>query len=61
MNSVRITGNAEHLRVLGVAWAAKFERLRQALRPGPGVGKTYTALMLGCAEAIGVLTRQKAD
>ncbi len=60
VNSVHITGNAEHLRVLGVAWAAKFERLRQALKPGPGVGKTYTALMLGCAEAIGVLTRQKA-
>ncbi|NLD72264.1 MAG: hypothetical protein GX649_06050, partial [Chloroflexi bacterium] len=59
VNSIRFSDNPEHLRVLRVAWDAKFERLRQAPEPGPGVGKTYTFLMYGCAEAIGLLTRRK--
>jgi len=57
VNSVRYTGDAEHLRVLRMAWEAKFERLLQAFEPGPGVGKTYSYMMYGCAEAIGLLTR----
>ena len=39
------------------AWDAKFERLlADPPAPGPGQGKSYTATVYGCAEAIGVLT-----
>lgn len=56
VNAVRIAGNPEHRRILSVAWEAKFQRLLGAPRPGPGQGKTYSATVYGCAEAIGLLT-----
>ena len=55
VNAVRMTHNPEHLRVLRLAWDAKFQRLLEAPPAGPGHGKTYTATMYGCAEAIGLL------
>lgn len=55
VNGVRIAANPEHLRILRVAWDAKFKRLLQAPPPGPGLGKTYTYTMIGCPEAIGLL------
>ena len=59
VNGVRISDNPEHLRVLKVAWAAKFKRLAEAPpQPGPGQGKTYTSKMYGCAEAIGLLKKK---
>lgn len=61
VNAVRIAGNEEHKRVLEVAWAKKFARLREAPPPGPGFGKTYTALMYGCPEAAGLLARNGND
>ena len=61
VNGVRITDNPEQLRVLQVAWKAKFERLLQAPKPGPGHGKAYSSTMYGCAEAIGLLSQRGAD
>ena len=55
-NAVRITHNPEHLRILRLAWDAKFQSLLEAPPPGPGHGKSYTSTMYGCAEAIGLLT-----
>ena len=46
---------AAHLRVLSVAWGAKFENLLQAPPPRPGQGKEYTSKMYGCAETVGLL------
>jgi hypothetical protein len=55
VNGVRITDNPEHLRVLRIAWEAKFRRLREAPPSGPGFGKGYTSRMYGCAEAAALL------
>ena len=60
VNGARIGGHkgepkATHLRVLAVAWQAKFENLLQAPRPRPGQGKAYTSKMYGCAETVGLL------
>ena len=61
VNGVRIADNPEHLRVLRVAWDAKFQRfLEQQPKPGPGHGKGYSSRMYGCAEAIGLLARQQS-
>jgi hypothetical protein len=63
VNGARIAGrggkpNARHLRVLSVAWEAKFERLRQAPAPRLGQGKVYTFNMYGCAETVGLLAKR---
>jgi len=55
VNSIRVSDNPEHIRILKVAWDAKFRRLLRAPEPGPGQGKTYTSKMYGCAEAVGLL------
>lgn len=52
VNSVRLTGDAEHLRILRRAWDAKFKRLLVAPTARPGLGKTYSTIMYGCAEAM---------
>ncbi|HQE81594.1 MAG TPA: hypothetical protein PLM14_01270 [Candidatus Hydrogenedentes bacterium] len=54
VNSVRISDNAEHLRVLRVAWDEKFARLLDKPESA-GQGKAYTAAAYGCAEAVGLL------
>lgn len=54
VNGIRASENAELLRVLRVAWDAKFHSQLQA-RARQGNGKEYSSKMLGCAEAIGVL------
>ena len=59
VNAVRIADNPEHLRVLKAAWDAKFKRLLNAPKPGPGQGKTYSSTLYGCAEAIGLLATKK--
>jgi hypothetical protein len=66
VNGARIAGSEDapegrYLRVLNVAWQAKFEALRQAPRPKPGQGKAYTSQMYGCAETVGLLTRHPAE
>ena len=61
VNSIRISNNPEHLRVLRIAWDAKFQRLLKLPKPGPGHGKGYTTKMYGCAEAIGLLTVKKNE
>lgn len=62
VNGARFGGleepKAAHLRILSVAWRAKFERLRDAPPPRPGQGKAYTASMYGCAETVGLLASQ---
>lgn len=52
VNSVKLTGDAEHLRILRKAWDAKFKRLRVAPTARPGLGKTYSTTMYGCPEAM---------
>jgi hypothetical protein len=52
VNSVTMTDDVDHLRILRQAWAAKFERLRVAPSSRPGLGKTYSATMYGCPEAM---------
>jgi hypothetical protein len=59
VNSIRMANNPEHLRILGIAWEAKFQRLLKAPPPGPAQGKTYTSKMYGCAEAIGLLAAHR--
>lgn len=51
VNAIRIAGNAEQRRILEEAWRAKFKALIEAPEPGPGLGKTFTATMYGCAQA----------
>jgi hypothetical protein len=52
VNSVTLTRDPEHLRILQKAWKAKFERLRVAPSSRPGLGKTYSTIMTGCPEAM---------
>jgi len=52
VNSVRINGEHEHLRILQKAWDAKFERLLRAPTSRPGLGKTYSTIMYGSPEAM---------
>lgn len=59
VNGVRIAANPEHLRILRLAWGAKFERLLEAPEPGPGVGKTFSHIMYGSAEAASLLALRK--
>jgi len=61
VNSVGITRNPEHLRILRLAWEAKFNRLLAApIQPGLGQGKEYSSTMYGCPEAIALLSGEKA-
>ena len=55
VNAVRIANNPEHLRILRLAWQAKFKALLEAPEPGPGQGKAFSSKMYGCAEAVGLL------
>ena len=52
VNSVTMTDDADQLRILRQAWKAKFDRLRVAPTSRPGLGKTYSASMYGCPEAM---------
>jgi hypothetical protein len=61
VNGIRIADNPEHLRVLNIAWNAKFQRLLKLSKPGPGHGKSYSSTMYGCAEAIGLLNTREND
>lgn len=61
VNSVRIAHNPEHLRILDIAWEAKFKRLLETPPPGPGQGKTYSSKMYGCAEAVALLASNKQE
>jgi len=52
VNSVTLTGDEDHLRILRQAWDAKFKRLRVAPTSRPGLGKAYSTMMYGCPEAM---------
>ena len=52
VNSVKLNGDPEHLRILRKAWETKFKRLQVAPRSRPGLGKTYSTIMYGCPEAM---------
>lgn len=65
-NSVVLTGDEEHLRVLRLAWAAKFTRLQAELAELLGgddacwekhvaMGKDYGGTAYGCSETMGLL------
>jgi hypothetical protein len=59
VNAVRIANNPEHLRILRIAWDAKFQSLLKLPPARPGHGKGYSSRMYGCAEAIGLITDKK--
>jgi hypothetical protein len=65
VNSVRLTGDADHLKILREAWEAKFKRLRVAPTARPGLGKGYSTTMYGCPEAMNLfvngLTKETLD
>ena len=52
VNSVKMNGNPEHLRILKKAWDVKFKRLKVAPASRPGFGKSYSTTMYGCPEAM---------
>ncbi|UCD00155.1 MAG: hypothetical protein JSW66_09790 [Phycisphaerales bacterium] len=52
VNSVKLNGEPEHLRILRKAWDGKFERLLIAPTSRPGLGKTYSMIMYGSPEAM---------
>ena len=52
VNSVSLTGDQEHLRILRKAWDAKYARLLEAPKTRPGSGKTYSTIMYGAPEAM---------
>ncbi len=52
VNGVKLSHDAEQLRILKKAWHAKFEHLRKAPSSRPGLGKTYSTIMYGCPEAM---------
>jgi hypothetical protein len=65
-NSVVLTGDEGHLRILRLAWAAKFARLQKDLRElltgddgrwlgHVSMGKEYGATAYGCGETVGLL------
>jgi len=63
VNSVRINGEPEHLRILRKAWDAKFEHLLTAPTSRPGLGKTYSTIMYGSPEAMNLFVNglEKSD
>lgn len=52
VNSVSITGDQEHLRILKKAWDMKFSRLLEVPKSRPGLGKSYSTIMYGSPEAM---------
>jgi hypothetical protein len=52
VNSIKLTRDEEHLRILRKAWDTKFTNLLKAPKPGPGFGKMYSQAMYGCPEAM---------
>jgi len=52
INSVKLNGEYEHLRILRKAWNTKFERLLIAPAARPGLGKSYSQIMYGSPEAM---------
>ena len=61
VNGIRSANNPEHLRVLNIAWEAKFQRLLRSQPSGLGQGKSYSSNMYGCAEAIGLLAARRKN
>ncbi len=61
VNGARFGESPNHLRILGVAWQAKFEGLLADLPSGPGFGKSYTSTMYGCAQTVGILARRAEE
>jgi hypothetical protein len=55
VNSVKLTGEPEHRRILRKAWQTKFQRLLVAPTARPGLGKTYSTIMYGSPEAMSLL------
>jgi len=52
VNTVKLNGEPEHLRILRKAWDTKFQRLLIAPAARPGLGKTYSQIMYGSPEAM---------
>ncbi|MCP4263268.1 MAG: hypothetical protein GY774_38030 [Planctomycetes bacterium] len=52
INSIKLNGELEHLRILRKAWDTKFERLLIAPAARPGLGKSYSQIMYGSPEAM---------
>jgi hypothetical protein len=52
INSIKLSRELEHLRILRKAWDTKFERLLIAPAARPGLGKSYSQIMYGSPEAM---------
>jgi len=61
VNSVKMSRDPEHLRILRKAWEAKFQRSLKAPTARPGLGKTYSTIMYGCPEAMNLFVNGAAD
>ncbi len=59
VNAARIAKNPEHLRILRIAWDAKFQRLLKSASSQTGNGKAYTSTMYGCSETVGLLAQSR--
>jgi hypothetical protein len=58
VNSVMLTGDQEHLRILRKAWDAKFSSLLEVPAARPGLGKEYSSIMYGSPEAMNLFINQ---
>jgi len=61
VNSVSLTGDPEHLRILRKAWDARYGRLREAPPTRPGLGKTYSTIMYGAPEAMNLFVNEVGE
>lgn len=59
VNSVRLSHDPEHLRILTKAWNAKCRRIVLGERDGQSDGKTFTHTIYGSAETVSILQRLK--
>ena len=57
VNSVNLTSDPEHNRILKKAWDAKLKRLLQIQSLKPGFGKDYSTVMYGTAEAASLCSK----
>jgi hypothetical protein len=60
VNSVRLAGDREQLRILRRAWERKLSRLLRR-NPGQSAGKEFSATLYGSAETVALLLQCHPD
>ncbi len=61
VNSVLVSNNKEHKRILKQAWQEKFKTLLNDHTTSQGQGKMYSYMIYGCPDVVGILTRMQSD